>query len=153
MRSVRTLLFLLAVILLFGTASGEAAEVRQINQELHERAKNLYDVGDYRAALNLYERILARDPNDGVAVDLSGWSLRYLGDRKSAEEMFMKALTMLQGEDAVWVLVGLGEIYLDRGMFFEALSRFEEVLKYAPSDAEAQCRASRGIELAKAALE
>ncbi|MDR3231308.1 MAG: hypothetical protein LBT65_07700 [Synergistaceae bacterium] len=138
---------LMAAPLLFCTARAQASA------ELHERAKNLYDVRDYRAALNLCERILAKNPDDGTAADLSAWCLRYLGERKSAEDMYEKALTMLKGEDAVWALIGLGEIYLDGEVYDRALSRLQEALLAAPKNQEASERASRGIELAKKALE
>jgi tetratricopeptide (TPR) repeat protein len=120
---------------------------------LHSRAKNLYDVGDYRAALNLYEKILAQDPDDGTALDLSAWCLRYLGKLKSSEETFEKALTLLRGEDAVWVFIGLGEIYLDGKLYEKAVPRFQEALKAAPGNLEAAERASRGIDLAQKAIQ
>jgi tetratricopeptide (TPR) repeat protein len=110
-------------------------------------------VGDYRAALNLYERILAQNPDDGTAVDLSAWCLRYLGKLKSSEEMFEKALTLLHGEDAVWVFIGLGEIYLDGKLYEKATSCFQEALKVAPNNPEATERASRGINLTQKAQE
>jgi len=153
MRSVRILWFLLAIALLLGAANGEASEIQQTTQELRERAANLYSIGDFRAALNLYERILARDPGDAEAMDLSGWCHQRLGDRRSARDMFEKALKILEGEDAVWTLIGLGELYLNEGTFDIALSRLEEALKAAPNNAETTERASRGIELAKTALE
>ncbi|MDR2527954.1 MAG: hypothetical protein LBD04_02905 [Synergistaceae bacterium] len=141
-------LFLLAALLFPVAAVGADAE-----RALRERAKNLYDVGDYRMALNLYERILERNPKDGAALDLSGWCLRYLGDRKSAEERFENALTWLSGEDAVWVLIGLGELYLDGNLYDKAQTRLEEALKVAPSNAEAVERAARGLTAARKNLE
>ncbi|MDR1978899.1 MAG: tetratricopeptide repeat protein [Synergistaceae bacterium] len=141
------ILFLAAIVLSFCATSSRA------NEELHKRAKNLYDVGDYRAALNLYERILGQDPEDGTALDLSAWCLRYLGELKSSEEMFEKALTLLRGEDAVWVFIGLGEIYLDGKLYEKAVPRFQEALKAAPGDQEVTERASRGLELAQKALQ
>jgi tetratricopeptide (TPR) repeat protein len=143
----KTVIFLLLAVLLLYVATVWA------NDALHERAKNLYDVGDYRAALNLYERILAQNPDDGTAVDLSAWCLRYLGKLKNSEEMFEKALTLLHGEDTVWVFIGLGEIYLDGKLYEKATPRFQEALKAAPNNPEAVERASRGIDLAQKAQE
>ena len=114
--------------------------------DLHERAKNLYDVGDYRASLNLYERILAADPEDGLAWDLSAWCLRYLGEWESAEANYKKALILLKGEDVVWSLIGLGELYLDAMMYEDSLLRLRDALNIAGDNEEAFERASRNIE-------
>ncbi|GHV40330.1 hypothetical protein FACS1894187_21200 [Synergistales bacterium] len=143
------------MLLVIGVSAGFAwgARCEAADAELHERAKNLYDVGDYRAALNFYERLLEREPDDGDALDLSAWCLRYLGDRKSAEEMFEKALGVLRGGDAVWSLIGLGEIYLDGGLYEQSVTRFEEALSAAPDNEEATERALRGIKLAKQAID
>ncbi|MDR2176343.1 MAG: hypothetical protein LBO82_10475 [Synergistaceae bacterium] len=116
---------------------------------LHERAKNLYDVYDYRAALNLCEQILALDPGDGIAWDLSAWCLRYLGEKARAVEFYKKALTLLSGEDAAWPSIGLGEIYLDGQHYEEAASFFQEALKAAAENREVTERASRGLEMAR----
>jgi tetratricopeptide (TPR) repeat protein len=148
----KALILSLWMALLLFAASAQASET-QGNEKLHSRAKNLYDVGDYRAALDLYERILAQNPDDGLALDLSAWCLRYLGKWKSSEEMFEKALTSLRGADAVWVLIGLGEIYLDGKLHEKALTRFQEALRAASDNPEASERASRGIDLAQKALQ
>jgi tetratricopeptide (TPR) repeat protein len=149
----KSLILLFGAVFLLSAASAQANEnlnIENLNiEKLHSRAKNLYDVGDYRAALDLYERILAQNPDDGTALDLSAWCLRYLGKWKSSEEMFEKALELLHGEDAVWVFIGLGEIYLDGRLYEKALSRFQEALKAAADNPEAAERASRGVELAQ----
>ena len=147
----KIVLSLLMVLLLFPVAvfGADAVDAERV---LHERAKNLYDVGDYRMALNLYEKILARNPKDGAALDLSGWCLRNLGDRKSAEEKFEEALTWLSGEDAVWVLIGLGELYLDGGLHDKAQIRLEEALKASSGNAEAVERIAKGLTMAREGL-
>jgi tetratricopeptide (TPR) repeat protein len=144
-------LSLLMVLSLF-PAAGFGADAVDVERALHERAKNLYDVGDYRMALNLYEKILAQNPKDGAALDLSGWCLRNLGDRKSAEEKFEEALTWLSGENAVWVLIGLGELYLDGGLYNKAQIRLEEALKASSGNAEAVERISKGLMMAREGL-
>jgi tetratricopeptide (TPR) repeat protein len=138
-----------AVVLLFALAVIPAQAA-----DLHERAKNLYDVGDYRAALGLYDRILDAAPNDGLAWDVSAWCLRYLGDRESAEERYKKALTHISGSEAVWPLIGLGEIYIDGRLYKNAIERINEALKIASEsdNTEAKLRVERDLGFAKEAL-
>ena len=120
--------------------------------DLHERAKNLYDVGDYRAAFNLYERILRDNPDDGLAWDISAWCLRYLGDAKSSEENYKRALLLLKGEDAIWSFIGLGELYIDSGRYEDALAKLREAKGLAAGNDEAMERTARDIEIAEKAL-
>jgi hypothetical protein len=120
--------------------------------DMHERAKNLYDVGDYHAALSLYERILRNDPDDGLAWDLSAWCLRYLGEAKSSEEHYKKALLLLKGPDAIWSFIGLGELYLDGGRCEDALVKLREAKGLASGNDEAMERAARDIEIAEKML-
>lgn len=142
MTSAAVCAFLIFSVALEARASSSASA-------LHDRAKNLYDVGNYRAALSLYERILAENPGDGLAWDLSAWCLRYLGDRESAEKNYKKSLTLLSGDESVWPLIGLGELYLDGGLYDEALVRLREALGIASDNAEAAGRAYSGIRLAR----
>jgi tetratricopeptide (TPR) repeat protein len=120
--------------------------------DLHERAKNLYDVGDYHAALSLYERILRDDPDDGLAWDVSAWCLRYLGDARSSEENYKKALLLLKGPDAIWSLIGLGELYIDGGRYDDALVNLREAKGLAAGDGEAIERIANDIGIAEKAL-
>ncbi|GHS93118.1 hypothetical protein AGMMS50276_02670 [Synergistales bacterium] len=144
-------ILLLTICVAVGVTSAERGEAA--NEALHSRAKNLYDVGDYRAALNLYEKILENDPNDVLAIDLSAWCMRYLGDRKSAVAAFEKALALSSGEDAVWILIGLGEIYLDSGVYEDSQKYFKDALLAAPDNEEATERASRNLEMAREFIE
>ncbi|MDR1508926.1 MAG: hypothetical protein LBS53_04750 [Synergistaceae bacterium] len=137
--------FVLAVLLAAFVPPASAAG-------LHDRAKNLYDVGDYYAAFNLYERILRDDPNDGLAWDISAWCLRYLGDAKSAEANYKKALLLLKGENAIWSFIGLGELYIDNGRYEDALVKLREAKGLAAENEEAAERTARDIEIAEKAL-
>jgi tetratricopeptide (TPR) repeat protein len=120
--------------------------------DLHERAKNLYDVGDYNAALSLYERILRNDPGDGLAWDISAWCHRFLGDAKSSEENYKKALALLKGEDALWSFIGFGELYMTTGRYKDALDKLYEAKNLAAGNGEAMERTLRDIEFAEKAL-
>jgi tetratricopeptide (TPR) repeat protein len=151
----RNMLFAVCVCAVIFSAIGHAgAAGPQSAESLHERAKNLYDVGDYRAALDLYERVLEKDPGDGLAWDVSAWCLRYMGDRESAEERYKKALVLISDGDAVWPMIGLGELYMDVRKYDDALTRLKEALALAldSGNEEASERARRNIGMAEKAL-
>ena len=112
--------------------------------DLFERAKNLYDVKDYRSALSLYDVILSSDPRNAEALDFSGWCCRYVGDLSSAEKRFNDALGVLEGEPSKWVHVGLGEAYLQAGLYDKALASFEKARAVASGDSEVILRALKG---------
>ncbi|MDR1482386.1 MAG: hypothetical protein LBI74_07160 [Synergistaceae bacterium] len=134
---------IIAVFLMLHTIQAMASSI----EELHERAKNLYDVGDYRAALNLYERILDGNAEDGLAWDLSAWCLRYLDDRDNAEKNYKRALELLTSDDIVWPMIGLGEIYMNGRRYEDALTCLREALGIASGNEEASGRAKRDIEI------
>ena len=112
--------------------------------DLFERAKNLYDVKDYRSALSLYDVILSSDPRNAEALDFSGWCCRYTGDLSSAEKRFNDALGVLEEEPSKWVHVGLGEAYLQAGLYDKALASFEKARGVASGDSEVILRALKG---------
>mgnify|MGYP003588770812 CR=1 FL=1 len=114
------------------------------SSDLFERARNLYDVKDYRSALSLYDVILSSDPRNAEALDFSGWCCRYMGDLSSAEKRFIGALGVLDGEPSKWVHVGLGEAYLQAGLYDKALASFEKARGVASGDSEVILRALKG---------
>ena len=119
---------------------------------LQERAKNLYDVKDYRGALGLFQRILQEFPDNGSALDFSGWCLRYLGDWASAEKTLNHALEVLNGSEGRWVMVGLGETYLGAGNYQKAVSSFDTAISLAPEEEELVVRSLKGIAWAYASM-
>lgn len=130
----------LAVLLIFVLSAISCAE-----ESLLERARNLYDVQAYQEALSLYERVLADDPDDVRALDLSGWCLRYMNEWKQAEVRFNKALEITQEADTCWVYMGLGEVLLESHDYARAKSNFETAMKLVPDDMELVSRAQKGI--------
>lgn len=129
-------------VLLFLLCAAPACAI-DVN-DLFERAKNLYDVKDYRGALSLYDAVLSSDPRNAEALDFSGWCCRYMGDLSSAEKRFNDALGVLDGEPSKWVHVGLGEAYLQAGLYEKALASFEKARGVASGDSEVILRALKG---------
>ncbi|MCF4152406.1 tetratricopeptide repeat protein [Dethiosulfovibrio sp. F2B] len=120
--------------------------------ELRERAQNLYRVQDYRGALTLFDRVLSEKPEDGTSLDFSAWCLRYLGDWKSAEARFDRALAVLPGEEGSWATVGLGETLLGSEAYARAIETFNGAIDLSPQDDELVLRCLKGIAWAQAFL-
>mgnify|MGYP001652487330 CR=1 FL=1 len=106
---------------------------------------NLYKIQDYRGALSLYDKILAENPDDGLALDYSGWCLRYMGDWKSAEGRFGLALTALPEDKQSWATVGLGETFLGSEAYEKAAEAFTKAMALAPDDEELTLRCLKGV--------
>ncbi len=115
------------------------------DDQLRERALNLYSVMDYRGALVLFLRLAEEDPQEGSYWDYAGWCHRYQGDWKSALGCFDRAIPLLPGEEGAWVAVGMGETYLGAADYGKARQFFSEAISRAPEDEELFIRSLRGI--------
>ena len=148
-RAVRAaaFVFLLAAIALGCFGRAFAAET------LFERAKNLYDVREYRVALAYFQKITESEPENGEAWDLAGWCHRYNGDWESALAAFAKAKELLPGERSKWVSVGEGEAYYGAGVYEKSVAAFKEAVSLAPDDEELAVRSAKGMIFAYAALD
>ena len=138
--------------LLIATVLICAAGTSGADEFLRERARNLYEVQDYRGAYALFERLLAEKPDDGEALDYSAWCLRYFGDWKSADERFRRALDAPSGALISWLYVGLGETLLGAGDERGARESFQEAIDSAPDDLELVLRSLKGMAWAGAFL-
>lgn len=147
MKKIGVLSALIAAVILVCTA-----EAARADEFLRERARNLYEVQDYRGAYNLFERLLEENPEDGEALDYSAWCLRYFGDWKSAEERFRMALDAPSGALVSWLYVGLGETLLGAADERGAIESFEQAMDAAPADTELVLRSLKGIAWANAFL-
>jgi hypothetical protein len=119
---------------------------------LYDRARNLYDIHEYKVALILFERVIAQEPDNGEAWDFASWCRRYLGDWEAARVGFEKAEKLLTGDAGKWVKVGLGETYLGAGVYDKAIEAFGEAISLAPGDDELVVRSLKGIVIANANL-
>jgi lipoprotein NlpI len=121
-------------------------------ESLFERAKNLYDIHEYRLSLVLFERVIAQDPDNGEAWDFASWCNRYLGNFETARQGFEKAEQLLPGKLAKWVKVGLGETYLGAGAYESAALAFNQAIELDPEDEELVVRSRKGLALADAGM-
>ncbi|MDR1137240.1 MAG: tetratricopeptide repeat protein [Synergistaceae bacterium] len=120
-------------------------------ETLFDRAKNLYDVREYKVALAYFQKVIESEPENGEAWDFAGWCHRYNGDWASALNAFAKAKELLPGELSKWVNVGEGEAYYGAGVYEKAVNAFAEAISLAPNDEELAVRAAKGIIFAYAA--
>ena len=141
---------LILVALIFGAVLATAQMTSHTSNTgyLHEQARQLYNTGDYRGALSIYETILRSHPSDGTALDLAAWCRRYIGDLQGAEDTFKKALNIFQGTSANWLYVGLGETYLEGGDYANALDLLQKVLQPESGNAVFDVRVLRDVILA-----
>lgn len=145
MGKVRFSRWLLLCLVVFGVTLLAFPACADDVEALRERALNLYKIQDYRGALSLYDKILAENPDDGLALDYSGWCLRYGGDWKSAEGRFGRALTVLPEDRQSWATVGLGETFLGSEAYEKATEAFTKAMALASNDEELTLRCLKGI--------
>ncbi|GHS93127.1 hypothetical protein AGMMS50276_02700 [Synergistales bacterium] len=144
--------FLCVAVLCMGLSFAVSAFAAVGEENLIERAKNLYGVQEYSVAKILFEKIIASDPENGEAWDYASWCERYLGNWEKAEEGFRKAKSLLPGELSKWVEVGLGETYFGASVFEKSIESFTRAIELAPDDEELIIRALKGLAFAYASL-
>src|SRR5215470_15592296 len=102
------------------SATSEAAQYRQ--------ASAMVDAKDYRGAMAILEKILAKDPRNADALNLMGYSSRKIGNGDDAEEYYGKALAI--NPNHLGANEYLGEYYLEEKNLKKAEERLT-VLKKA----------------------
>jgi tetratricopeptide (TPR) repeat protein len=87
------------------------------------KAKAMVDAKNYRGAMPILEKIVAKDPRNADALNLMGFSSRKLGKPDDAMEYYQKALAI--NPNHVGANEYLGEFYLE----MKNLPKAEERLK------------------------
>lgn len=90
---------------------------------LYAKAKAKVDAEDYRGAMPILEKIVAKDPRNADALNLMGYCSRKLGDADEGLEYYQKALKI--NPNHVGANEYLGELYLE----LRDLPKAEERLK------------------------
>lgn len=85
----------------------------------------------YKSAKDVFDKILASNPNDINAVYWQGQTLIDMKDSAAAEELYSKALQ--SNGSAPLLLVGMGNIELRKGKTADARQRFETALSLTKS--------------------
>jgi tetratricopeptide (TPR) repeat protein len=108
-----------------GGSSGGKSNKSSSNSEsaLYDDAKARVDAKDYRGAMPILDKVLAKNSRNADALNLMGYCSRKLGDFDEALEYYQKALAI--DADHVGANEYLGELYLQ----MKDLPKAEERLK------------------------
>lgn len=101
----------------------------------YTRAQVIANDGDYESAIALYQSALESDPNFGRAY--SGWAVAayHLGRSDEAEEVWKKALSLMETMTERERYRTLGTYYMVvSGNFQKAIENFEELVAKFPAD-------------------
>lgn len=89
-------------------------------------------------ALQLVQRAVKLDPENGAYLDSLGWVHYKLGQSAMAEQLLLKAITLIPNDPTVHD--HLGQVYASTGNLQQAVAQWESSLRYyassAPADAE-----------------
>jgi len=105
--------------------STDAAALNYVGYTYAEKAESL----DY--ALNLIDRALSIEPNNGYFIDSRGWVYYQQGDYESALNDLIKASELV--EDAV-ILEHLGDVYVKLNECRKAIEIYKKVLNLEPKN-------------------
>jgi cytochrome c-type biogenesis protein CcmH/NrfG len=86
--------------------------------------------GDYRAAIEAFNRVATRSPEDSDARNLLGESLRLSGQPERATEVLERAVVSHPSSVTGWFL--LGQAYADSQRVERAKSAFQEAVRLEP---------------------
>ena len=104
-------------------------------QQAIELAVQYHTAGNIDQARDIYQKVLAADPNHAVALQLSGLVAHTLGKNEEAIEYFSKAIAILP--DYVDAHSNLGLVYFARGDMKLAAESFKKALSLNPNMTEA----------------
>ncbi len=115
---------------------------------LYKQASAKADATDYRGAMTILDKIIAKDPRNPDALNLMGFCERKLGNTDEALEYYEKALAIKPNH--VGANEYLGELYLELKNLPKAEERLK-VLAKACNNCEEQQELKEKIEKYKAA--
>jgi tetratricopeptide (TPR) repeat protein len=115
-----------------GNMTSTAAQLPSSDaNELNVKGTDLYNRGDYAGAIINYDKALAIDPNNKIALGNKGAALYHLGRYTEAESNYDKALAIDPNyRDALY---GKGNVLLYFGNYAEAISYFDKALAIDPN--------------------
>ncbi len=103
--------------------STDASALNYVGYTYAERAESL------NYALELIERAISIEPNNGYIIDSRGWVYYQLGDYESALSDLIKASELV--EDVV-ILEHLGDVYVKLNNIEKAIEAYQKVLNLEP---------------------
>jgi len=116
----------------FGPSAATAA-ANQASTEEQRLAEELFNSGEYEAAVEKFSRILERDPQNTWALGMRGESYRMLSRYDEAIADFSRSIEI--GPESAWDLSHRGECYRAQGEYPKAIEDLNRALQLAPEDA------------------
>jgi predicted Zn-dependent protease len=124
----------LAAALAAGTSSGSSSSSSGSSStggtsaaEDYSKAKSKVAAGSYQAAIDILEKMVAKQPNNADALNLMGYSYRKLGKTDEALEYYEDALKL--EPDHIGANEYLGELYLEMKNLPKAEERLATLTK------------------------
>ena len=93
---------------------------------LDQRAHQAMTRGDYKTGIQLYERIIAKDPKNSMAFYYLGYAYGQAGDRFREVLLYEKAISLGYKSDQIFH--NLGEAYLGLDQLEESVKAFKQGL-------------------------
>lgn len=124
----------LLVIIILSTQSISGVSFAQINQEpevMFNQATELFNNGEYKQAITIYDDILEITPNNISTLKMKGIAQSNLGEHKKSLEQFFTVLQHRPNDAISLAGMGVGFGYL--GEYQEATAYFEKALKERPN--------------------
>lgn len=97
-----------------------------------EEAQSLIRIGDYQAAADRFETLLAGDPENEMAMLSYAQALARLGRKDDALAVYRQVIGLDPGRDTAFL--GSARLLQDRGDYAEALPLIQHVLEMEPKD-------------------
>jgi tetratricopeptide (TPR) repeat protein len=91
-----------------------------------QRAYRAMTRGDYKTGIRLYERIIAMDPDNAVALYHLGYAYGQMGDRNREVLLYEKAILLGYASDQIFH--NLGEAYLGLSQIEKSIEAFKQGL-------------------------
>ncbi len=118
---------LFSLVLALGVAAGSPAYAMSEEKKEFLKAEALVEMGDYKTAIPILERIVERDPKQATAYDYLGLSYANLGKIQKAHGYYQQALVIDNGHRGA--NLHLGQLYLQLDDLPNAQMRLEALDK------------------------
>jgi len=89
-------------------------------------------LGDIDKAIEVYDRLLAKDPTDAISMKRKACAYRTMGKTKRAILMFVEYLQVFMTDYDAWTY--LADLYLEEQMYNHALFCYEELILSNPQN-------------------
>ncbi len=127
MRSAILPSLLFSLCLVLGVAAGNPASALDEEKKEFLKAEALVEMGDYKSAIPILERIVERDPKQATAYDYLGLSYANLGQLEKAHGYYQQALVIDNGHRGA--NLHIGQLYLQTDNLPQAEARLDALDK------------------------